>query len=249
MKGKSSFRLKHAIILAAGLGTRMRPVTDKLPKPLIPVNGRVLIDHALDRLDDAGVDRVVVNTHYMADKMEAHLKLRTRPKIAFSPEPELLETGGGVLNALPLLGPDPFYVVNADAFWLNGPSDALGRMAAAWNGKIMDGLLLLHSTVDAYGYRGVGDFMADDQGLLSRRPEGGVSPWLFTGIQILHPRLFVDAPEGAFSLNVLYDRAIAAKRLYGIVHDGEWFHIGSQDGLDAAERFMRVRFPGAKKRR
>lgn len=249
MSRKAESRPKHAIILAAGLGTRMRPATDKVPKPLIPVAGRALIDRALDRLDDAGVEMAVINTHYMADRMEAHLQSRARPRIAFSPEPELLETGGGVLKALPLLGPRPFYVVNADAFWLNGPSDALGRMAAAWNGESMDGLLLLHATVDAYGYRGVGDFVADDQGLLSRRPEGEVSPWLFTGIQILHPRLFEDAPEGAFSLNVLYDRAIAAKRLYGIVHDGEWFHVGSQDGLDAAERFMSVRFPGAKKRR
>ncbi|HEX9701918.1 MAG TPA: nucleotidyltransferase family protein [Rhodospirillales bacterium] len=249
MSGNAGAAPKRAMILAAGLGTRMRPVTDRLPKPLIAVHGRALIDHALDRLLDVGVETVVVNTHYMADKIEAHLKTRARPKIAFSPEPELLDTGGGVRNALPMLDGDPFYAVNADAFWLNGPSDALKRMADTWRDDRMDGLLLLHSTVDAYGYIGVGDFLATDEGLLTRRPEVEVSPWLFTGIQILHPRLFDGAPDSAFSLNVLFDRAIAGRRLYGVVHDGEWFHVGNQAGLDAAESFMQIRFPDAKKRR
>lgn len=236
------------MILAAGLGARMRPLTDRMPKPLIEVDGRALIDHALDRLAEIGVAEVVVNVHHLADKIEAHLKARTRPKIRFSREADRLETGGGVKNALSMLGDDPFYVVNADAFWLNGPLDTLGRMAATWDDARMDGLLLLHSTVNAYGYRGNGDFCADELGLLSRRPESEVSPWLFTGIQILHPRLFDGAPEDAFSLNVLYDKAIEAQRLYGIVHDGEWFHVGTKVGLEAAEHYMHLRFASVKHR-
>jgi len=248
MTAERSFQPTRAMILAAGLGARMRPVTDTVPKPLLPVDGRPLIDYALDRLQAAGVAEVVVNLHHLADKIETHLKSRKKPKVLLSREPERLETGGGVAKALPMLGKRPFFVVNSDAFWLNGPLNTLGRMAAIWSDERMDGLLLLHSTVDAYGYRGVGDFLADEEGLLVRRPESEVSPWLFTGIQILHPRLFDDAPDGAFSLNVLYDRAIKASRLYGIVHDGEWFHVGTQAGLEAAERFMHIRFAGVKHR-
>jgi len=248
MTAGKPLRPRRAMILAAGLGARMRPITDTVPKPLIKVDGRPLIDHALDRLRDAGVAEVVVNVHHLANKIENHLKSRKKPKTLLSPEPERLETGGGVAKALPMLGAQPFYVINADAFWLNGPLDTLGRMAAMWDDKRTDGLLLLHSTVDAYGYRGVGDFLADEDGRLARRPESEVSPWLFTGIQILHPRLFNDAPQGAFSLNVLYDRAIKASRLYGLVHDGEWFHVGTEAGLDAAERFMHTRFAGVKHR-
>lgn len=248
MNASPPFRPTRAMILAAGLGVRMRPVTDTVPKPLIEIDGRPLIDHVIDRLQDAEVTEIIVNLHHLADKIEAHLKARTEPKIRFSREPELLETGGGVKNALQMLGSEPFFVINADAFWLNGPSDTLGRMAAIWDDARMDGLLLLHSTVDAYGYRGIGDFCVDEQGLLNRRPECEVSPWLFTGIQILHPRLFDGAPEGAFSLNVLYDRAIEAARLYGVIHDGEWFHAGTAAGLEAAEHYMQIRFAGVKHR-
>ncbi|MFQ5764571.1 MAG: nucleotidyltransferase family protein, partial [Rhodospirillales bacterium] len=155
-----------------------------------------------------------------------------------------LDTGGGVAKALPLLGPAPFFVVNTDAFWLNGPFDALARMARTWDDGRMDGLLMLHSTVDAYGYRGNGDFCADGAGVLLRRAESEVSPWLFTGIQILHPRLFEGAPAGAFSLNVLWDRAIEGERLYGMVHDGEWFHVGTPAGLEEAETYLHLRFAG-----
>lgn len=236
------------MVLAAGLGTRMKPVTDTLPKPLIEVDGRALIDHVLDRLEAAGVTDAVVNTHHLADQVEAHLKGRTSPAIRLSPEKELLETGGGIANALALLGDGPFFTVNADAFWLNGPFDALGRLVDTWDDAKMDGLLLLHSTVDAYGYTGRGDFCADGDGLLERRPETGVSPWLFTGIQILHPRLFKDAPKGAFSLNRLYDQAIEAERLYGAVHDGEWFHVGTPEGLEEAETYMHLRYAGTKHR-
>ena len=241
MAGKS---IKKAMVLAAGLGTRMRPVTDTLPKPLIEVDGRALIDHALDRMQAAGVTEAVVNTHHLADQVEAHLKDRTAPSIKLSPEKKLLETGGGIANALALLGDGPFFTVNADAFWLNGPLDALKRLSDAWDDKKMDGLLLLHSTVEAYGYTGQGDFLAAGDGLLQRKPEAEVSPWLFTGIQILHPRLFNDAPKGAFSLN----RAIEAGRLYGVVHDGEWFHVGTPEGLEEAETYMHLRYAGNKHR-
>ena len=236
--------LRRAMVLAAGLGTRMRPVTDTLPKPLIEINGRALIDHALDRLQAAGVTDAVVNTHHLADQVEAHLKDRTSPAIKLSPEKKLLETGGGIANALALLGDGPFFTVNADTFWLNGPLDTLGRLADTWDDANMDGLLLLHSTVEAYGYTGLGDFRAAGDGLLERRPEAEVSPWLFTGIQILHPRVFEDAPQGAFSLNRLYDQAIEAERLYGVVHDGEWFHVGTPEGLQEAETYMHLRYAG-----
>ncbi len=238
----------HGMVLSAGLGLRMRPITEKMPKPLIPVAGRALVDHAIDRLADTGVEQVVVNTHYLADKIESHLGRRKSPAIAFSPEPVLLETGGGVKAALALLGEAPFYVVNGDAFWLNGSVDALGRLAEIWDDASMDALLLLHSTVDAYGYDRRGDFGCAPDGLLTRRPECGVSPWLFTGIQLLHPRLFEASPDGAFSLNLLYDQAIEAARLFGVVHDGEWFHIGTPDGLAAAETYLSVRFAGIERR-
>lgn len=239
---------EKAMVLAAGLGTRLRPLTETLPKPLVEIAGRALIDHVLDRLDDAGIKEVVVNTHHLADQVEKHLQGRSSPAIRLSPEKELLETGGGVAKALGMLGNKPFFVVNVDALWLNGPFDALRRMAATWDDGRMDGLLLLHSTVDAYGYRGVGDFCADGGGLLTRPPEGEVSPWLFTGIQLLHPRLFADAPDGAFSLNVLYDRVIKEKRLYGAVHDGEWFHVGTPEGVEEAETYMRLRYAGIRHR-
>ena len=239
---------EKAMVLAAGLGTRLRPLTETRPKPLVEINGRALIDHVLDRLDAAGIKEAVVNTHHLADQVEKHLEGRSSPKIRLSPEKELLETGGGVAKALAMLGSQPFFVVNVDALWLNGPFDALRRMAATWDDGRMDGLLLLHSTVDAYGYRGVGDFCADGDGLLTRPPEGEVSPWLFTGIQILHPRLFAHAPGGAFSLNVLYGQAMEAGRLYGAVHDGEWFHVGTPEGVEEAETYMRLRFAGIRRR-
>ena len=248
MKPGTGLVPEKAMVLAAGLGTRLRPLTETLPKPLVEIAGRALIDHVLDRLGDAGIKEVVVNTHHLADKVENHLEGRSSPKIRLSPEKELLETGGGVAKALAMLGSQPFFVVNVDALWLNGPFDALRRMAATWDDGRMDGLLLLHSTVDAYGYQGVGDFCAAGDGLLTRRPEGEVSPWLFTGIQILHPRLFADEPGGVFSLNVLYDRAMEAERLYGAVHDGEWFHVGTPEGVEEAETYMRLRFAGIRRR-
>ena len=238
-----------AMVLAAGLGTRLKPVTDTLPKGLVQVDNRALIDHALDRLEAVGVGEVVVNTHYLAEQLQAHLSGRKSPVLQISHEDDLLDTGGGIAKALPLLGDDPFLAVNADAFWLNGPYDALQRMAHTWDDDTMDGLLLLHSTVEAYGYTGLGDFCAPlGDGVLTRRLEGEVSPWLFTGIQMLHPRLFKTAPDGAFSLNLLYDRAIGSSRLHGVVHDGEWFHVGTPQGLEEAETYMHLRYAGKERR-
>lgn len=240
--------IDHAMILAAGFGTRMRPLTDTLPKPLIKVGGRALIDHTLDRLINNGVKTTVINLHHLADKIEAHLTKRKTPAIVFSREPDILDTGGGIANALPLLGDKPFFAVNGDVMWLNGPRSGLRRMVEAWDGEKMDGLLLMHSTVDAYGYTGMGDFTIDPAGVLGPRPERELSPFLYTGVQILHPRLFKDAPDGPFPLNVLYDRAIEEQRLYGIVHDGEWFHIGTPEGLTEAEAYMTERYAGKKRR-
>jgi len=240
--------IKRAMVLAAGFGVRLRPITDTIPKPLVQVLGRTLIDRTIDRLHEGGVETFVVNTHHLGEKIHAHLEKRDDVKILFSPEDEILETGGGIANALDHFGNDPFFACNGDTLWLNGLQDAVNRMVRHWDGDKMDALLMLHSTVDAYGYEGYGDFCVDALGALSRRPEGEVSPYLFTGVQILHPRLFKGAPEGPFSLNVLYDKAIESDRLYGIVHDGEWFHVGTPEALDEAEDYMRKRFSGIKHR-
>lgn len=226
------------MVLAAGLGLRMRPITATIPKPLIRVAGRTLLDRALDRLDEVGVEEVVVNVHHLGDQIASYLKGRTRPRCIVSFEPERLETGGGVARALPLLGEKAFFVCNSDIILLNGPRPALANLAAAWDEATMDALLLLHRTVAAPGYDGAGDFFMGQRGHLRRRQDPHHAPYLFTGIQILHPRLFADAPEGAFSLNVLYDRTIAARRLHGLVHDGQWFHVGRPRHLAVlADRF------------
>lgn len=240
--------VKRAMVLAAGFGVRMRPITDTVPKPLVEVHGRTLIDRLLDRLVDAGVETVVVNTHHLGDRLHAHLDQRNDVEILFSPEDPILETGGGIAKALPLLGKEPFFACNGDAMWLNGSQDALKRMLGEWQDDDMDALLMLHSTVEAYGYRGNGDFIIDQLGLLARKPESEVSPYLFTGVQILHPRLFKNVPEGAFSLNVVYDRAIGNDRLYGIIHDGEWFHVGTPEALEDVETYLQLRYAGVKRR-
>jgi MurNAc alpha-1-phosphate uridylyltransferase len=241
---------KRAMVLAAGRGVRMRPLTDTLPKPLIEVGGRALVDRVIDRLEEAGVEAVAVNIHHLGHLIEDHLGRRAPggAKISFSPEDILLDTGGGVARALPLLGHEPFFAANADVMWLNGRDGALDRLAAAWDDTLMDGLLLIHSTVEAYGYQGVGDFTADPAGRLARRPEGEVAPFVYTGVQILHSRLFDGAPEGPFSLNLLWDKAIGGDRLHGIVHDGEWFDVGSPRGLIEAEAYMNERYAGLRHR-
>lgn len=222
-----------AMILAAGLGLRMRPITLEIPKPLVRVAGRTMLDRVLDHLDRVGCRDKLVNLHWLGDKIRAHLQDRT--DIAFSPEPELLETGGGVARALPWLGAAPFYVCNADIIWEDRGPPALAQLAEQFDEARMDGLLLLQRRDQAFGYDGQGDFHRDESGKLRRREPGGTSEFLFAGVQILHPNLFDDCPAGAFSLNLLYDRAIAAGRLFGMVHDGDWYHIGTPAALGAAE--------------
>jgi MurNAc alpha-1-phosphate uridylyltransferase len=225
-------RPRVAMVLAAGLGTRLRPLTDTLPKPLVEINGRSLIDHALDRLVMAGVEKVVVNLHYKGAMIAAALRRRERPHISFSEETELLDTGGGVLNALPLLA-DAFYVVNSDILWLDSKDAALHRLADAFDPTSMDAALLLHPTVTAIGYDGDGDYLLDPRERPHRRREREVAPFLFAGVQLLHRRLFDGVADRVFSLVRLYDRAEAAGRLHAIVHDGEWFHVGTPAGLAA----------------
>lgn len=227
---------KRAMVLAAGLGLRMRPITEQLPKPLIEVAGRTLLDRALDRLQDAGVEQAVVNAFYLADAIERHLRTRRKPAIVLSRETVLMETGGGVRQALDLLGSDPFYVVNSDIAWLDGPRQALLRLADAWDGERMDALLLVHSVARTDDYDGAGDFYLTPNGKLRRRKRSEIAPFLFTGVQILHPRIFEGTEVRPFSLNLLYDRAEKAGRLFGLVNDGLWFHIGTPSGLAIAKR-------------
>lgn len=232
-----STRPTHAMVLAAGLGLRMRPITATLPKPLVSVAGRTMLDRALDHLDRAGVSRKVVNSHWLPEKIAAHLA--GRDDVTLSPEDVLLETGGGVAKALPLLGTAPFYVVNSDIIWTDGGADsALARLAALWDDARMDALLLLCRTATAMGYDGAGDFFLSPDGVPSRRGDRQVAPLLFSGVQILSPRLFAEAPSGKFSLNVLYDQALEAGRLFGLVHDGRWYHVGTPEALPEVERAL-----------
>lgn len=227
------------MVLAAGFGERMRPLTASMPKPLIPLAGRPLLDRVLDSLAAAGVREAVVNTHYLGDRIAAHLadhvEGRAAPAVRLSPEAEILETGGGVQHALPLLGTSPFYAVNSDSVWIDGPTPALARMARTWDPERMDALLLLFPTVTAVGYSGRGDFFMEPDGLLARRQETDVAPFVFTGVQILHPRLFDGMAPGKYSLNRVYDRALEAGRLFGLRHDGAWYHVGTPLELALAE--------------
>ncbi|CCQ72588.1 nucleotidyltransferase family protein [Magnetospira sp. QH-2] len=244
--------LSHGMVLAAGLGLRMRPITETLPKPLVRVAGRTMLDHAIDRMIEGGVGNVVVNMHYLPEQVESHMAGRDDLAVTLSDERgQLLETGGGVAKALPYLDDGSgsgFFVANSDTLLLNGPIPALARMGEVWDPDNMDALLLVHLSAHAFGYDGVGDFLVDPVGRLERRPEGEVAPFLFTGVQILHPRLFSNVPEGPFSLNLLYDRAIESGRAFGIVHDGEWFHVGTPDALNEVEVFMGQRFPESRRR-
>jgi N-acetyl-alpha-D-muramate 1-phosphate uridylyltransferase len=222
---------KTAMVLAAGLGTRLRPLTDTIPKPLVELGGRTLLDHAIDRLALVGVELVVVNLHYRAEQIEAALAGRTHPRVALSREAELLETGGGVARALKLLG-ETFFVVNSDVFWLDGKDHALARLADAFDPETMDAVLLFQRTAAAVGYEGGGDYFLDPLGIPRRRGEREIAPYLFAGVQLLHRRAFDDIAETRFSLNLVYDRAEAAGRLRAILHDGEWYHVGTRDGLE-----------------
>lgn len=240
--------VSHAMVLAAGRGLRMRPLTNDRPKPLVRLNGHTLLDHALDRLAEAGATDAVVNTHYLGAMIEAHVEGRMQdrktPRITLSPEAELLDTGGGIARALPELGAAPFYVVNADISWRDGARPALVRLGRAWRDDDMDALLLLHETSAATGYDGHGDFFMSGTGSLSRRGGSETAPYVFTGIQLLHPRLFMAAPPGRFSLNLLFDHALEGGRLHGLAHDGEWFHVGTPEALAQAETILAGREGG-----
>ncbi len=228
-----------AMVMAAGLGKRMRPLTATQPKPMVRVGGKPLIDHALDRLADAGVSKAVVNVHYLADALEAHLLDRVRPKVTVSDErAELLETGGGMVKALPNL-PDPFFCLNADNIWLDGPRSAFDDLSSRWDAAEMDALLLLVPHARALNFRGEGDFTMDGLGRLNRRKPGRVAPFIYTGIQLVSHRLLREAPEGKFSTNLLWDRAAVEGRLFGASFTGLWFEVGTPQAIAPTEEALR----------
>lgn len=226
-----------AMVLAAGLGKRMRPLTATRPKPLVEVAGKPLLDHVLERLRAAGVEKVVVNVHYLAEAIEAHLKKNPHGlDVTVSDERSLLlETGGGMVKAQPLIDADPFLVVNSDNLWIDGPADTLRLLASHWDGDRMDALLLLVPHARAENHRGLGDFHMDRSGRLRRRDRSRVAPFVYTGVQIVSKRLLRDAPEGPFSTNVLWDRAIEEGRCFGAVHHGLWFDVGTPQAIKATE--------------
>lgn len=237
----SGTKLESALVLAAGLGKRMRPLTATRPKPLVRVAGKALIDHSLERVAAAGIGAVVVNAHYLADALEAHLAKGKWPfAITISDEREqLLETGGGMVKAAPLLAGDPFLTVNSDNIWTDGPADTIRLLARQWDAARMDALLLLVRHASAVGHGGRGDFHMDARGLISRRKPGRVAPFVYTGIQLVSRRFLRDAPKGPFSTNILWDRAIAEGRLYGLAHQGQWFEVGTPDAIPLVEAALR----------
>lgn len=229
-----------AMVMAAGLGKRMRPLTATRPKPLVEVAGKALIDHTLDRLRAAGVRKLVVNVHYLADALEAHLKARAKDfEVRISDERKLLlETGGGLIQAEAMIDADPFLVVNSDNFWIDGPADTLHLLASLWRDEDMDALLLLVPQARAGNHSGQGDFHMMADGRLARREKGKVAPFVYTGIQMISKRLLRDAPKGAFSTNILWDRAIEEGRCFGAVHQGLWFDVGNPAAIKLTERAL-----------
>ena len=229
-----------AMVMAAGLGKRMRPLTASRPKPLIEVAGKTLLDHVLDRLKISGVTKVVVNVHYLADALEAHLASRSDGlEVTISDERSLLlETGGGLVRAQSMIDCDPFIAVNSDNLWVDGPADTLRLLASHWDSKRMDALLLLVPHARAQNHRGLGDFHLDRHGRLRRRDRSRVAPFVYTGIQMVSKRLLRDAPEGAFSTNVFWDRAIEEGRCFGAVHQGLWFDVGTPQAIRTTEQVM-----------
>jgi MurNAc alpha-1-phosphate uridylyltransferase len=239
MKKPASWRPEAAMVLAAGYGRRMLPLTETIPKPLVRLKGRPLIDHVLDRIAHAGIPRAVINVHHFADKLEAHLNKRERPKITISDErAEMLDTGGGVVKALPLLGSAPFLIHNSDSVWIEGVGSNLERLFAAWDEARMDALMLLASGTTSIGYDGQGDFTMGTDGRLQRRGERQLAPFVFTGVSIAHPRLLEGCPQGPFSLNAPWDAAIDKGRLFGVRLEGLWMHVGTPQALNEAERWI-----------
>jgi len=225
------------MVLAAGFGTRMRPLTDRMPKPLVPVAGRALLDHVLDKLAEAGVTDAVVNVHYLPDQIIDHTATRTKPRVTISDERDaVLGTGGGVVKALPLLGDAPFYHLNADTLWIDGAQPNLARLAEAFDPTRMDILLLMAPTADSIGYSGSGDYAMLPDGTLRRRKEREVVPFVYAGVAILSPAIFAGSPAGEFALTKLFDRASEQGRLFGLRLDGLWMHVGTPDAVQAAEQ-------------
>jgi MurNAc alpha-1-phosphate uridylyltransferase len=236
-----SANITRAMIMAAGFGSRMRPLTNKIPKPLVKVQGRALIDHVMDRLVAAGVKTIVVNIHYMGDQIKAHVEKRKDVEIVISDETDtILDSGGGILKALPHFKGEPFYHANADTVWVEGASHALPRLSAFWNPDAMDALMLLAPTVSTVCYDGRGDFMMDAEGHLSRIPPGRISPFVWMSMEIVHPRLFDDAPTDTrkFSINPLWDKAIGRGRLFGQRLDGVWMHIDRPEAVTQSEEYL-----------
>ena len=232
--------IARAMVLAAGLGTRMRPLTNDRPKPLVEVAGKPLIDHAIDRLVQGGVNFIVVNVHYKAEMLKAHLAKRKDVEIRIMDESDtILDTGGAVANALGHFEGQPFFTYNSDSIWVEGMGNSMARMQARWNADEMDALMLLAVAATSIGYEGFGDFTMDKLGSLKRRHEMKLAPFVWTGLQIVHPRLFDGAPKGRFSINPLWDKAIENGRLFGLRLDGVWLHVGTPGGLAEAEKFLR----------
>jgi len=226
-----------AMVLAAGFGLRMRPLTERMPKPLVPVAGKPLLDHVLDKLADAGVGDAVVNVHYLPDQIIDHVRGRARPRITISDERDaVLGTGGGVVKALPLLGDAPFFHLNADTLWIDGAQPNLTRLGAAFDPARMDILLLMAPTASSIGYAGSGDYAMLPDGALRRRKEHQVVPFVYAGVAIMSPAIFADAPAGEFSLTTMFDRANEQERLFGLRLDGLWMHVGTPDAVSAAEQ-------------
>ena len=231
---------RSAMVLAAGLGVRMRPLTETMPKPLVPVPGKPLIDHVLDRLADAGVTHAVANVHYLAEQIVAHVAKRTAPRVTISDERGLLlGTGGGVVKALPELGAAPFFHINSDTIWIDGVTPNLVRLAEAFDASGMDALLLLAPAAGSIGYSGRGDFLMSPDGRLRARGEREIAPFVYAGAAILSPALFAGAPEGEFPLTLLFKRAQDAGRLFGLRLEGLWMHVGTPEAITAAERAIR----------
>ena len=223
------------MVLAAGLGKRMRPITDTIPKPLVEIAGKTLLDWGLDSLASAGVDTAVVNVHYLPDQIIAHVAGRVAPRIAISDEREmLLDSAGGIVKALPLLGEEPFYIINADTFWIDSGQPSLERLSLAWDAARMDILLMLTDLDSATGHCVGTDFLAAPDGAL-RRSKGDPAGLIYAGAAILHPRILKDAPTGPHSLNAYFDTAIAAGRLFGMQMTGHWITVGTPDAIPLAE--------------
>ena len=227
-----------AMLLAAGMGQRMRPVTDTMPKPMVKVAGKSLIDWTLDSLDAEGVREAVVNVHYLAPVLVKHLAGRTQPRVVISDETEqLLETGGGVTKALPLLGDKPFFVCNCDAIIHGGTIPAAQRIARAWS-DARDVVMLVHARETAYGFDGAGDFFVDDNGRMTRRGAAASAPYVYAGLFMIHPRAFIGARAEPFSLNRIWDKALAADRMRAVIHDGRWFHVGTPEAIGETEALL-----------